>query len=399
MLQRLTILFVYSLLLNISFAQQSVYTEAAKPVAKTKFYLPQEGVVIFNLLLDDFSDTLNFIFDTGASTTFLDSAFARKLNLTVSDDVKIARGMGGTQQILLTKNHTIRINQLKEDNVDMYLMNIEILSYLYGKTIHGIIGYPLLKKYTAKVNYDKEELSFWTFGKIKYPARGFTIRPNISTFSYYVTHVEDQKTALFNYMFDTGAALTVLFSTDYLKDNEFIHPKRQKFKKRMQGLGGNVDFDISLMKKIKFGKYSFRNVPINIFEDENNITSYPSNGGLLGNEILRRFNCILDYNARQFHFTPNKHFKDAFDYAYSGLELYLIEDKIIVGDVSENSPAEAAGIRHGDEIIAINRQFAFDTNKAKKELQSTTGKVNVILKREEELQTVQMKTIDIRKKK
>lgn len=107
----------------------------------------------------------------------------------------------------------------------------------------------------------------------------------------------------------------------------------------------------------------------------------------------------MDYNARQFHFTPNKHFKDAFDYAYSGLELYLIEDKIIVGDVSENSPAEAAGIRHGDEIIAINRQFAFDINKAKKELQSTTGKVNVILKREEELQTVQMKTIDIRKKK
>ena len=70
----------------------------------------------------------------------------------------------------------------------------------------------------------------------------------------------------------------------------------------------------------------------------------------------------------------------------------------MVGDVSENSPAQEAGLKHGDEIIAINKQFAFDINKAKKELQSTIGKVNVILKRDDELQTVQMKTIDIRKK-
>ena len=34
---------------------------------------------------------------------------------------------------------------------------------------------------------------------------------------------------------------------------------------------------------------------------------------------------------------------DAFDYSYSGIELYFINGQIIVGDVAQDSPAENCG--------------------------------------------------------
>lgn len=399
MYKKLSILcLIFIFFVTKGYCQTAAYKENSKLLTSLKFYLSQEGVVIFPLLLDNYTDSLYFIFDTGSSATFLDSATAVSLGMKFPKQQRKARGMGGYQEIYLSPDHQLHIQSLTEDNIDIYFMNIEILSFLYGRKIHGIIGYPLLQKYITKIDYDKNEISFWTFGKTKFPKRGFYVRPNIQTFPYYIGEIEDLRRTPFSYMFDSGAALTLLLSNAYVSERNFLSPERIIFKKKLRGLGGEIDFDISVTKKFRFGKYTFQNVPINMFEDENNIFSYPKNGGLVGNEILRRFNSVFDYNARLFHFIPNKHFKDPFDYAYSGLEIYFIDEKVIIGDISDSSPAQEAGLKEGDEIISINKHFAMDINKAKKELQSTIGRVKIIIKRGDELIETEMRPIDMRKK-
>ncbi len=47
---------------------------------------------------------------------------------------------------------------------------------------------------------------------------------------------------------------------------------------------------MTVIKELKLGPYRFRNIPIYIFNDEYNVTSYPFLGGIIGNDILRRFN-------------------------------------------------------------------------------------------------------------
>ncbi|MBK8141318.1 MAG: hypothetical protein IPK57_10005 [Chitinophagaceae bacterium] len=46
---------------------------------------------------------------------------------------------------------------------------------------------------------------------------------------------------------------------------------------------------------------------------------------------------------------PQYHFSDVFDYSYSGVELYLIGGRIILGDIAKGSPAEACGLKEGDK--------------------------------------------------
>jgi predicted metalloprotease with PDZ domain len=123
-------------------------------------------------------------------------------------------------------------------------------------------------------------------------------------------------------------------------------------------------------------------VPVFVFDDVTNVTSYPYMGGLIGNDILRRFNVILNYAQGDIFLVPNRHFNEPFDYSYSGVELYLIEGMIIVGDVAKGSPAEAAGLKEGDEVLAVNNNFSQNLNLYKILLQVPNEKVKLILRRE-----------------
>ncbi|MGB3088497.1 MAG: PDZ domain-containing protein [Chitinophagaceae bacterium] len=150
------------------------------------------------------------------------------------------------------------------------------------------------------------------------------------------------------------------------------------------------------MREVKLGPYRFRSVPVYIFDDENNVTSYPYMGGLIGNDILRRFNVILNYARSDIYITPNTHYGDSFDYSYSGVELYFLQGLIIVGDVAKGSPAEAAGIKEGDEVIAINNNFSQNLNQYKITLQAPNEKVKLILRRDNLMLEIEFKVRSIR---
>ena len=150
-----------------------------------------------------------------------------------------------------------------------------------------------------------------------------------------------------------------------------------------------------VMREVKLGPYRFRSVPVYIFDDENNVTSYPYMGGLIGNDILRRFNVILNYGQGDIHLLPNSHYDDKFDYSYSGIELYLIEGSILIGDVAKGSPGEAAGIKEGDIVIAVNKNFSQNLNQYKTALQRPNEKVMLLIRRNGELKEVELKVKSI----
>jgi predicted metalloprotease with PDZ domain len=149
--------------------------------------------------------------------------------------------------------------------------------------------------------------------------------------------------------------------------------------------------ELTLLREVKLGPYRFRNVPVLIFEDENNVTSYPYMCGLVGNDILRRFNVILNYPKGDIHITPNKSYNESFDYSYAGIELYLVRGLIIVGDVARNSPAAEAGILEGDEVIGINKNFSQNLNQYKIALQVPNEKIKLILRRDGKLMEIEFK--------
>jgi len=176
-----------------------------------------------------------------------------------------------------------------------------------------------------------------------------------------------------------------MLNKDFIEDSNFLSKKRILYAKEAEGVGGKVDMSLTVIKELRIGPYRFRNVPAFVFNDTFNLTSYPYLSGIIGNDILRRFNLFLNYAKREFYFVPNNHYQEGFDYAYSGVELYMVDGKIILGDVAVGSPAASAGLQEGDQVIGINNVIGQNLQAFKAALQVQGEKIRMIITRDGKL--------------
>jgi hypothetical protein len=377
------------------FAQEE-FIQPSRILTKFKFSQLTGGVILMKARFDVFPDTLNFILDTGSGGISLDSLTSQYFKLEGTPSDRTIRGIAGIRNVRFLNNRSLHMHGLSVDSLNFHINDYSILHAVYGERIDGIIGYSVLRRYIVKIDYDSLSIEFWTRGAFKYPRGGFLMRPIINTIPVTSARVKDAKTVSARFLFDMGAGLNMMLSTDFLKDSSLLDKKRKMYTKEAEGLGGKIDMQMTVIKEIKLGPYRFRSVPIYVFEDTYNITSYPYLGGLIGNDLLRRFNTILNYDRRDIYLVPNTHFNDPFDYSYSGLELYYEEGRIIVGDVAKGSPAEAVGLIEGDVVVAVNKNFNQSLQAYKAAMQSAGERLKIIVQREGELKEFEFKVKNIR---
>ena len=366
-------------------AQEEFIQPPARFLTRISFNQLTGGVIIIRATLNSFPDTLNFILDTGSSGISLDSATVAYLKLHPEPSEKTIRGIAGIKKVGFLYNQKLHFKGLSIDSLDFHVNDYSILTTVYGEQIDGIIGYSVLSRYIVKIDYDSLKLDFWSRGTMRYPRGGFLIRPIMTTLPVEFAKVRDGSSITARFLHDIGAGVCLMLSKDFAEDSAILYKKRKLWAKEGEGVGGKIDMHLTIVKELKLGPYRFRNVPTYIFDDVYNVTSYPYLGGLIGNDILRRFNTIINYDKRDIYLVPNSHYRDPFDYSYSGIELYFMNGVIEVGDVAKGSPAETAGLKEGDIVVAINNNFSQSLNQYKIALQSASEKVRIIVRRNGEL--------------
>lgn len=376
-------------------AQEEFIEPPSREITKVPFTQLTGGIVIVKAKLDDFPDTLNFIMDTGSSGISLDSTTVDYFKLKPTPSERTIRGIAGIRKVSFLYNRKLRFPGLTVDSLNFHINDYTILTAVYGERIDGIIGFSVINRYILKVDYDSMRISFCTRGTIRYPRGGYLLKPTINQLVSQPLRVRDEKTINSRFLYDMGAGLCMMLSKEFTEDSSLFDKRKKRFIKEGEGLGGKIDMELLVMKEVRIGPYKFKNVPTFVFDDENNVTSYPYMGGLIGNDILRRFNVILNYARGDIYIIPNRHFPEPFDYSYSGMELYLINGQILAGDVAKGSPAEAAGIREGDEVIGVNRNFSQNLNQYKIALQAPNERVKLILRRNGKLMEVEFKVKSI----
>ncbi len=385
-----------SLLSGLSVTAQEEFIEPpAKLITTMPFTQLTGGIVILQAKFGNFPDTLNFVLDTGSSGISLDSTTAEYLQLKPVPTERTIRGIAGIRKVSFLYNESLKFPGLTVDSLNFHINNYGILTAVYGERIDGIIGYSILSRYIVKLDYDSMKLSFYTKGTIRYPRGGYLLKPVINQLLAQTVRVRDEHAISTRFIYDMGAGVCMLLSKDFVTDSSFIDKRRKHWIKEGEGLGGKIDMELMVIREVKLGPYRFRNVPVYIFDDENNVTNYPYMGGLIGNDILRRFNVILNYAKSDIYIMPNSHYGDFFDYSYSGVELYLIDGMILVGDVAKGSPAEASGLKEGDQVLAVNRNFSQNLNQYKIAMQTPNEKIKIIYRRGGVINEVEFKVKSI----
>jgi hypothetical protein len=394
----MTKLFLYIAYFAASMAKvfgQEEFIEPSRQLSRFRFIQFTGGVILLKGQLGSFPDSLNFILDTGSGGISLDSTTVENLKLKPVPSDKLIRGIAGIKKVGFLYNQTLRLPNLTIDSLNFHVNDYSILTNVYGEHIDGIIGYAVLSRYIIKLNYDSSYVEFWTKGSLKYPRGGFLLKPIITTLPIQTVRVKDERNINARFLYDIGAGMNMILSTEFVEDSAFLSKKRKLYTKQAQGLGGKIDMAMTVIKEIKLGPYRFKNVPVYVFDDVYNATSYPYLGGLIGNDLLRRFNVIMNYEKRDIHLMPNSHYKEPFDYSYTGLDLYYIDGNILLGDVAEGSPSQKAGLQEGDIIVAINKNFSNNLQQYKAVLQNAKQRVKIIILRDGRLMEFDMRVKNI----
>ncbi|MDH7463372.1 aspartyl protease family protein [Chitinophagaceae bacterium 26-R-25] len=387
-----------ALLLSVSLAKgQEILQAPAKLLTSFPIKQYNGGVIIVYARLDDIPDTLHFILDTGSSGISLDSTTVAKYKIASEASNKTVRGIAGIKPVRFANNHSLKLPGLSVDSLNFHINDYDILTSVYGETIDGIIGFSFFNRYIIKIDYDSLIMHVYSKGFLKYPRGGHLLKPGILNIPIQEGSVEEQRNLNARFYFDSGAGLCLLFSEDFADDSLKFSVKKKIVETEAEGLGGKTKMRLTTLKSFKLGPYKFRKVPAYIFEDDYNVTSYPYLGGLIGNDLLRRFNVILNYEKREIYLMPNSHFREPFDYAYSGLSIYYIEGQVVITDIMKGSPAAAAGFREGDVIVAINENTSRNVQIYKGLLQAPNQRVRLIIARENEgLKEITFKVSSIR---
>jgi hypothetical protein len=362
-------------------AQEQFVPNPARLITRFPFKMLTGGIIIVQAALDNFPDSLNFVLDTGSGGISLDSLTVAYLKLQKTPSMRTIRGIAGVKTVDFTYHHRLNLPGLRVDSLDFHINDYDLLSSVYGIRIDGIMGYSFLRRYIVLVNYEKLELEIYTPGTFVYPKGGYYLRPVFSNLPMQRLQVKDAKAVDARYYLDTGAGLCMLFSQDFIDDSAFISKKRKLYPTQAEGLGGKKNMLLTVIKEVKIGPYRFRKVPVYIFDDEYNVTSYPVLGGLLGNDLLRRFNVVLNYPEQLIYIKPNAHFFDVFDYSYTGLGMYVVDGAIKVVDVIKGSPADKAGFQADDVVVSVGNNLSNDIQVYKTLLQNAGTRLPVVVMR------------------
>ena len=365
---------------------------SAKLLTRFTFKQYTGGVIIVQGLLPGVPDSLNFILDTGSGGISLDSTTCADFKLPIKPSDTTINGIGGMRKVSFLFNQTLNLHGLQVKNLNFHVNNYEVLTSVYGEKIDGIIGYSFLSRYIVTINYDSLKISVYQPGKMRYPQGGHLLKPVFTSLPIQFMAVKDRAKLGYNFYIDTGAGLCVLLSDKFVKDSSLLLKKRKPVITGAEGMVGRLQMQLTVIKELKVGPYRFKNVPAYIYQDDYNVLNYPFTAGLLGSEILRRFNIIINYPKREIHLLPNNKYFEVFDYSYTGFSFYAIDGRIIVEDVIKNSPADLAGIKIGDEVIAVGNLFNLNIQAYKQALQSPNSKIKLILRRNENLITINFKT-------
>ncbi len=369
---------------------------AAKYLDTIPFVQFTGGVIVFEAKVGNSKTPLHFILDTGSGGVSIDSSTAVELNLALVPTDTIVSGIAGAHKVSYCFNQKFTTGNLVTDSLNFYINDYSILSSVYGEKIDGIIGYGFLNRYIFHIDFDSSKISVYSKGTFKYENAGVLMKPAFSKLVFYPLSVKDKNKIVSNFYLDTGAGLNLLLTEDYIKDNDLLLNTRKPLITQVQGLGGKRRMRLTVIKRLKFGPYIFRQVPTNIYDDEDKVINYPNVVGLLGNDIMRRFNITLNYPAQEIYFKPNTNYYDEFDYAYTGLSLYSYQGRIIIDDIVKKSPADKAGLQNGDEVISVGLNLSGDIKVYEKLLQKAKESIKIIIKRADDMQILEIRPLSIR---
>ena len=215
-----SLLFLISI--NGIFAQKGKYLKTSFP-----FEIISKNAVIFKAVVNE-KDTLNFFFDTGATSSLIDSSVAEKIGIKPNYEQSV-EGAGGKKVYQVALNQKVSINEVRLDSVNFVFEDLTRLRKSMNYPFDGIMGYSIIKNYITEVDFDNQCFHLYSKDFVvndeDFTPIDFVFDSGIPIPQFNILiELENQKKYTGKIFFDSGAGLSLLVNTPF---NEKYHLNQQ----------------------------------------------------------------------------------------------------------------------------------------------------------------------------
>jgi len=324
----------------------------------------QNNFILVDVLFDNVFP-LTFIFDTGSENTILlQKTYANWLNIKYVRDYKVF-GADLQRELLvhLATGVDLTLSSTSANNSPILILEEDYFQFekYTGLKIHGILGMDLFRLSFIQINYKRQKIILHSPDEFREPSGKFVAFPaEIYRNKFYLStrgSVQNNKEVDLNLLIDTGANISLLLHNK--SDSTITLPSKLIPGKLGDGLGGFIEGYMGRTQALSIGDFSFSNIVTNFQELPLNLdkTTINNRNGILGNELLSRFNIIFVPFRNTIYLKPEKNYNRGFKFDRSGIVLIasgLNLRRFTVIDVIPNSPAANAGLKKGDLIVRVN---------------------------------------------
>jgi hypothetical protein len=234
------------------------------------------------------------------------------------------------------------------------------LSSYVGMPIAGLLGYQFFNSFVVRIDYNSSQLTLYPPETFEYRKRdGVSIPFELEgqrPYLYALTTLAGEAPISTRLILDTGAGHAL--SLEQHSHSAIKVPEPALRTQLGTGLSGSIMGYVARIPRFQLNKFVFNNM-LTSFPDHADVAAKVLVGrnGNLGNELLKRFNLVLDYSRSRLTLKPNNNFKEPFEHDMCGLELVAsgsTYNRFLIAKVEPNSPAEEADLQPGDEILFID---------------------------------------------
>jgi hypothetical protein len=296
---------------------------------------------------------LPFVFDTGA-TDDIQTSVASQLAIPVEGALP-GGGFGDKlEDVGFARVKTVDIGGLTLPDQVFSTENSPQWVAVEGAPSSGLLGYEFAKRAVLTIDYAKRTMTF-TKAEAFQPPRGAAAIP--FTFDGHVPMLAGALDGFDGeFELDTGSrgALTVM--RPFAEAHGLVAKYRAtRLATTGYGVGGPSKALLARAGRLTIGPVSIETPVTEISTDKGGVAQSARIAGNIGGDLLKRFTVTLDYAHRTLWLQPNALAARPEVFDRSGLWIARAPDLgIEVADVATQSPAAAAGLTPGDEIVSVN---------------------------------------------
>lgn len=278
-------------------------------VAKIPFDF-STGRIVVAVRINGKGRVLHLLFDTGADGMALNGPLADSLGLEVSRS-QDASVVGGTVHIDVSTGNTVSLGDLQVTGQSIGIFRSAAMPY------DGIIGIGLAMKYIVHVDFDRDSLELYSFGKYAYGSKETVVSMVMNGHTPTLPiHLEvGNKKADGDFVFDTGAGYDIIGFGPFVHQNLLLVGGFKPYYVGSTVSAGQQTTtytgDFSL---VQVDSICFHHIPGSLQAYRADAEKWARGGvGSLGIQLISRFNFTLDLKEGKIGFTPNQSFARPFD--------------------------------------------------------------------------------------